>query len=373
MRWPAAILALAVCCALFTGCGHSSRGASPRPTTSTRVVQVKVPRPPLGRVLPPEYRAQRVWRAYLVGGSVPEVVLSSVGPLTGSLGFHPADLQVLSWEEIAGRWTVVFDGQKVTAQSDFVRPETSNAAPGPIGQQPLGNEKPVPLLDPNANVTIGPVRFAHLLPGHGQQLIFTADANYGGSGSPGELVVVDFSGGIASVVYSWFGDGGVRYRIDGPVDRPVINARAWFWTDQDAHCCPLRTYRFTVGRANGRYLQALSDQRPWLGVYARAVGGLSNTQAPLTVIGIVPGSPAASKLRVGDVIVALTNAPTLKNTSTLGALLVDQIDALNAGEEAMLEIRRDGSALKLAVHLGSLIDASVARALPPNDYSVTTL
>ena len=98
---------------------------------------------------------------------------------------------------------------------------------------------PTPLLDPIAGVTIQQVGFGHLLPGRGEQMVFSQISNYGGSGSPGELVVVDFNRGIANKAYEWAGDGGVRsFKIVG--DR--ITTRAEFWTAVDAHCCHLERH-----------------------------------------------------------------------------------------------------------------------------------
>lgn len=354
---------------IAAGCGGSSKTSGAATTTTTAVPRQAVPQPPYARVVPPNYRAQRVWRASLTGGPVPEAIISSVGPLTGSLGFHPADLQVLSWDAIARRWTVLFDAEKVINSSYFPSPQTSNSSPQPIA---AAASDATPLLDPKANVTLGSVRFARLLPGRGKQLIFSEVANYGGSGVPGELVVVNFHGGIANVAYVWSGDGGAKFRIEGT---RIVATAAEFWTSSDAHCCAARSYRFTVGVTKMNYLAELSDQRPWLGVYLQPLDSNQPQDSPVRVVGVVDGSPAASVLRPGDVLLALKNAPKTRNSvnDLLGPVIYDQIATLDAGQVADLLVSRNGVQIALTVKLGSLNDASVLNASPPRSYTVSTL
>ena len=304
---------------------------------------------------------------------MPEALISSVGPLTGPLGLHPADLQVLSWDGIAGRWTVLFDAEKVVNSAFLSDIQTSNGSPQPLSA-PDGVDTTTPLLDPKADVTLGDVRFAHLLPGRGEQLVFTEFANYGGSGLPGKLVIVDFRGGVANLAYVWSGDGGVsHFRIEG--DRIVATA-AEFWTSSDPHCCAARSYQFTVGRTGkSDYLTELSDQRPWLGVYLQPLNANTPQTSPVRVLGVVPDSPAASVLRQGDILLALKNAPKIHNSANdvLGPIIYDQIVTLNAGQTAELLVRRDGREMTVRVKLGSLRDASAMDASPPNNITVSTL
>jgi hypothetical protein len=356
---------------VLSGCGGSGKTSRAASTTVTVPKRQAAPPPPFARVVPPSYRAQRVWRASLTGGSVPEAIISSVGPLTGSLGFHPADLQVLSWDAITRRWTVLFDAEKVTASAFFSSPQTSNNSP--VAFSAAGGTDTTPLLDPKADVTIGQVRFAPLVPGHGEQLIFSASATYGGSGVPGTLVIVDFHGGIANLAYVWSGDGGASFRIEGS---RIIATAAEFWTSSDSHCCPTRSYGFTIGRrGKTNYLTELTDERPWLGVYLEPVNKDYPQNSPVRVLGVVDGSPAASVLRPGDILLSLKNAPKIRNPAKylLGPVIYDQIDTLNAGETADLLVSRNRTQITLTVKLGSLSDASVMNASPPNSYTVNTL
>ena len=58
---------------------------------------------------------------------------------------------------------------------------------------------------------------------------------------------------------------------------------------------------------------------------------------------------------------------------SLGPVLIDQVDKLNAGDVAHLVVSRNGVQIALSVRLGSLIDNAVADAAPPNDYTITTI
>jgi hypothetical protein len=366
-----ALLSLAGCFVVATaGCSNGDHHARSANAIVVDGPPSGIPRPPFGRALKAGYRAQHVWFAHLTGQSVPEAIVTSVGPPTGSLGFHSADLQVLSWDSIAERWAVVFDGQKTQPLDQFQSPSTSNY--GVTSTAFSGDLKPPPLLDPAANVTLGPVRFGRLFPGKGAQLVFSSFANYGGSGLPGNLVVVDFDRGLANLAYFWSGDGGVRYTLAGNSRLSSIRARASYWTPADAHCCPIRSYTFKVGRRSDRYLEELSDERPWLGAVVKPVDESDNT-SPLAVIDVVPGSPAEGKIEKGDVVAAITNSRRPRPNSAIGPVLYDQFAKLNAGDTVRLRVTRVGLTRTVVVRLGSLSDPSVGSAFVPDDYTISVL
>ncbi len=114
----------------------------------------------------------------------------------------------------------------------------ANVSPG---IRTLSSTHGVPILD-NADTTIGPVRFAPILRTTRQELVFLATFVEGASGYAGTLVVVDFKGGVANVLYTWYGEGGLTWSVDGS----RINGQANYWAPGDAHSCPIRTYRFTL-------------------------------------------------------------------------------------------------------------------------------
>jgi hypothetical protein len=330
---------------LLPGCGGESGSES----------AAAVPPPPIARLLPPDYRAQEVLKANLTGGPVPETIVTSVGPPSGQLGFHPATLQVLSWDSLAKRWTVIFDAQKVIAPDPY-GPLTSNGGPGVY---PGAGQDPRPILDPEADVTLELVEPAPLLKGARDQLVFSATLSYGGSGLPQVLVVADFEDAEARVLYAWSGE-----HLDVELQGNRIVARSSYWTRADAHCCPSRGYRFVVG-SSGDTVTVLEDQRPYLGVLVREQGKYFG-EGPLEVLEVAQGSPAADKLRAGDVLLDVANA------SPPGAPFYRKLSTFDEGESARLVIRRDGARMTVPVKLGSLKDAQTM-ALPEDEDRVEAL
>lgn len=189
-----------------------------------------MPSAPIGLGVPYGYRTTHVWSGDLSGQKVQDVVVASAGPPVTAFGFHSADIRVLLWDPLAHEWSVAFDAQKVYPQLAFEDPGTSNDSPG------LGYEGPstAPILDPKADVGLGNVRLVHLLSGRRDQLAFDASMNYGGSGVPDVLAVVDFKGGLANLAYAWTGEGLMGWSVHNGVlrarlpDRPVqVLRREW--------------------------------------------------------------------------------------------------------------------------------------------------
>jgi hypothetical protein len=326
----------------------------------TRTVEAKsrIPPPPLARVVPSRYRTVRIWRANLTDGVIPDLVITSAGQPKGKYGYHPADLQVLSWDRLARRWTVIFDAARAKAPTAHGYTLSSNTGPSLRTLPPIANG---PILD-NADTTIGPVSFTPILRTSRKQLVFSATFVAGGSGYAGTLVVVDFKGGIARVLYSWYGEGGLTWSVDGG----RIDARANYWAPGDAHCCPIRTYRFRLAYTDG-WVTEVSDQRPWLGVIVREPGKSGDTSGPLQVIELADASLAAHVLRVGDVILDVLNVHRKGISSVF-----DKLSLLNAGGSAHLLIERAGTKLSVNVTLGSLLKA-LGQFVPEKDYSVEAL
>jgi hypothetical protein len=279
---------------------------------------------------PEGYRVERVWHANLSGGPVRDVVVDSVGPRVTSIGGLHArsrDLRVLMWNRRADRWAVAFDAQRV--------------------MPPHGN--PTSMLDPHADVSFGPVRFVHLLSSRDRdQLVFSASNNYFGSGTPMVLAVLDLEGGHAKFAYSWNGE----ILRGWHVAHGRLYATAAYWTENEPHCCPLRLYRFAIAPRRGA-LSEVSDDRPWLGVK------FERWNRPLKVIGIDPRSPALGRLRVGDVLLKVLNAPRLPYRKQPWTMVFDRIGLFRPGQVAQLLVDRDGQKIRIDVKLGSKMDAPV--------------
>ena len=309
------LLAIAAIALIAAGCGSTRTAAhSSEPSWA-----------PLGA--PKGYRVQHIWRANLSGGHVPDVVVSSVGPRVTIAGLLPArskDLRVLTWNPRADRWTVSFDAQRVVA------PHT----------------EPTPMLDPHADVSLGPVRFAHILSRRREQLVFSAANNYFGSGIPMVLAVLDVKNGHARLAYSWGGEILKSWHVA----HGRLYARAAYWTENEPHCCALRLYRFTVAPRHGT-LAETSDDRPWLGVKFRA------WNRPLMGIAIDRNAPARGHLRVGDVVLKVLNAPRLPGGKQPWTMLFDRIGLFRPGQVARLLVERNGKKMSIRVKLGSEMDA----------------
>jgi hypothetical protein len=347
--------------AAAAGCGGA------RSTTVTEPAGSAVPAAPLALGLPADYRARQVVHANLSGGPVPDVVVTSVGPPVTQLGFHSADLRVLEWDPLVHRWDIAFDAQEVEPQPTLGNPADSNSGPGYYPDS-SGDGQTTPLLDPKADVTLGPVRTGRLLPGKREQLVFSASESYGGSGVPGVLAVVDFKGGLANLVYTWSGEGLRHWQIA----KDVLHAQAAYWTPADPHCCAIRNYDFAAEAEQG-YLTEVADQRPWLGITVRQLGGLGDGDARLEVRSIDDNAPAKGHLRVGDVLEKVLDPPAhRKDIGSLASPIFDELALFDAGQTAKLLVRRAGSDVVVAVPLGSLKD-SYGEPLPSNDYAVQAL
>jgi hypothetical protein len=299
---------------------------------------------------------------------VPDVVVASIGPPVTAFGFHSRDLRVLEWDPLAHRWGVGFDAQKVIPPDRYGSPSSSNSGPGYYIDATVAQDQ-TPLLDPKADVRLGPVRFGQLLPGRRRQLMFSASLFYGGSGLPAVLAVVDFKGGVANLVYAWTGQGLDRWTIaDGR-----LRARASYWTPADAHCCPLREYSFVVSQRKGSLVET-GDDRAWLGVIVHEVDGSAGPTGPLQITELSDPSPASGHLRVGDILLNVLNAPAPRKSSdpTAASSIFDKLSMLHAGQMAKFLISRGGVRVVVSVPLGSLKDA-FGEPLTANDYSAEAL
>ena len=337
-----AVVALAL---LATGCG-GSRAASVAKGPEAGI-------PPSARPLaaPSGYRVKRVWRAELTPGRS-YLVVSSVGPRSELLGQRSAksmDLRVLQREPGSGHWRVRFDAQRAPAPSDSCAAGSQDLPacyPGSGGED-LNLDAPM-LLSGKADVSLGPVRFAHLLSKRYDDLIFSA-ANYaGGSGMPMVLAVVDFRFG-PQVEYSWSGEGLWSWHVA----HRKLYGKASFWTWNDAHCCPIRAYRFAVAPRGGEFVET-SDNRPWLGVTARE---RTYGSGPLKVVGIAPYSPARRALRVGDELLRVLDAPRPPYGGKPPPGFFDRLNLFRPGQVVRLLVKRGGAKITVSVKVGSLKDS----------------
>lgn len=71
--------------------------------------------------------------------------------------------------------------------------------------------------------------------------------------------------------------------------------------------------------------------------------------SPVEMVGVVPGSPAASLFHEGDVITGLVGATASKNQGLLGPALIDQIALLEAGATASFRVQGSSRTRTVAV------------------------
>jgi hypothetical protein len=84
-------------------------------------------------------------------------------------------------------------------------------------------------------------------------------------------------------------------------------------------------------------------------------------------------SPAAGRLRVGDVLLDVENDPPSEGRySGEPVPLYNKLSAFDAGQTAQLVIKRDGTRITVPVQLGSLKDA-VTMFIPEDEDRVDAL
>lgn len=353
----------------MAGCGGGSHKTTGSTSATSTSLPSSVPRPNLARIVPANYVVKKIQYAKLSSQAAPDAVVVSKGPAIGNLDLHPAELQVVSWDAIAKRWNVIYDAQKDKEFQEQYGTSNSNEY---ITSPPDLPAAPAPILDRTADGDVNQIAFVRFGSGKNSDLVFSTTQSYGGSGVPGDLVVIGFSGGEANLRYLWFGDEGASFKAVGSGARQTLTASAQFWTPVDAHCCRVRAYSFVIGEDGDHTITSLHDDRPWLGLFVKAQQE-SATDSPLEVVRVVDGSPAASLFQKGDVITGIVGAKVSKNQGLLGSALVDQLALEKAGSSVTFRLERGGATKTVTVKLGSYVDSSAQSAEPPNDLSIMAI
>jgi hypothetical protein len=369
VRRAVTLLALAVVSISMAGCGGGSHKTTGTTSATSTSFPSSVPKPNLARIVPANYVVKKIRYAKLTGQATPDAVVVSKGPATGDFGFHPAELQIVSWDALAKRWNVIYDAQK---DKEFQQQFGTAASNEYITSPPGSPADSTPILDRTADGDVNQIAFVRFGSGKRTDLVFSTRQSYGGSGSPGDLVVIGFEGGEANLRYLWFGDGGAGFKIAGAGAKQTLAASSQFWTPVDAHCCPVRDYSFVIGEDTDRTITSLRDDRPWLGLFVKAQQE-SATDSPLEVVRVVDGSPAASLFQEGDVITEIVGAKVSGNQGLLGSALVDQLALEKAGSSVTFRLERGTARKTVTVELGSYVDPSAQSAEPPNDLSIMAI
>ncbi len=274
------------------------------------------------------------------------------------------DLQILRRPSGAKTWTTIFDAQKVDEHVRFGQ-DDSNA---PIVKRPASGSSPV-LGIPDEYESIPQIELARFPTEPGPAVAFTTYESSGAGSGYGALVIVLLSRSGATVLYEWTGQGSARI-VSTPSERnPLLSVVAPFWTSVDGDCCPVRDYHFAIG-ATAQGVVTTSDDRPFLGVYLKAVSPLRNSSGA-RIVAIVSGSPASGILHVGDTLLGVVGSDY--SAPLLGPAVIDELEGKSAGSEILLRIRRGGNVRTVRVRLSSMASRSARGARPWPAYTVAAL
>ncbi|MEO1593748.1 MAG: trypsin-like peptidase domain-containing protein [Pseudomonadota bacterium] len=176
----------------------------------------------------------------------------------------------------------------------------------------------------------------------------------GSSGSP----VVDIEGRV--VALNAGGSNGAASSFFLPLDR-VVRALEHIRAGESVARGTLQT----------TFVRKPYDELERLGLQAATESRLREAfpddTGMLTVGFVLPGSPAHNKLRPGDILVAVNDAP-LVSFVPLEAMLDD-----NVGQDVMLSVERGGNALDITLPVGDLHAITPRRFLEFGDAVLNTL
>jgi hypothetical protein len=348
LAWSAALISVTACGSAATALNSGGR----------------VPAPPLSRLVPSPQRVLTVHQFRLGGGPAPEIAVTTAAAEPAFPGARaPQDLLLLAWDKYARRWFVAYDAARDPVAS-VTEPDTPMNSPRSLAAPPR------PLLRAGYGVTGLAVAQLRDQDGPGSDLLFWANVQYG-DGAGLAAGILHFSGQTATVPWALLTGEPGQVAVAGTAPRQQVAVTTGWQTPVDPHCCPVRGYRFVVGRsaraAPGTGYQVLSDDRPWLGVFVSAPLAAAGAPARATVQRVVPGSPADGLLRPGDVLAGVTGAAPPHRT-LLGPALVDEFAAHHEGDRVRLRVERGGATVSVMVTLGSRASpraAGVSDDFPP--------
>ena len=144
-------------------------------------------------------------------------------------------------------------------------------------------------------------------------------------------------------------------------------------TTADPQCCAVRTYVNTValrkqsfkgGYQQTNYVVTASTQS-WLGVYALLPDQTNGTYPNPVVMTVVPGSPAAGVLQVGDQLVGVAGM-SAPSSATNGPPFMDEVAKSQPGSKVALNIVRGTTPMVVNVTLGSTAEAAYTKSSAPS-------
>ncbi len=213
-------------------------GSGPATTQSSNVA------PDLSKFLSPTQRILGVYRFNIDGGTVPNIVVTTVNtPLVDNIGLPPAqDLLVLAWDGLAHRWFVAYDAAKETGPQNFTDPDAPMWGPFPLQQTPT--EPVIPFSAGPKGLVVSALRDQ---PGKRVDLLYWSDLEVP-DGHVLIVGIVHFNGQTENLAWSFMSNESGSVSVVGSAPRQEIAVSTGWKTPADPHCCPVRTYRFVVAR-----------------------------------------------------------------------------------------------------------------------------
>jgi hypothetical protein len=324
----AVVVVVVLSATLLAACGAA-------PSNAPKVIPRAQPR----NFLPATYRVTSETRVDLDDTDIPEEAVTAIGPVSKITGYAPSTVLLLAWSQNQTRWMTVFNAMK---QSSYqTTPQIGPSGPGFVA---VGATGPY-------------VATVHDQYSGKSDLVYWVNSVKGNSD---ELLVgvVHFDHEIASLNYTFEGNYGHAFTFDevstmktgvqivGTGRRQRVEISLPLLTPVDSESQAARMYSFVIAPRprNFASYRVVYDSRPFVGVAL-------NSSARVEVVD--PGSPAAGKLKVGDVLRAVQGSRlrARDSSSLLGPDIVEQVALLRPAQNVGLIVNRVGRLLVVEVTL----------------------
>jgi hypothetical protein len=333
---------------LITMAALLSIAARPTPAGATS----NPPAPNLDHFVPATDKIVSTLQVHLtLRGAAQEVVdFESAQP--NAQGETRRDLVILSWDHFAKRWVTVWDGAKVQS------PDATSTSGG------LAQNAVLPTAAFISNLTYRPIT-----PAKGRVDLEIQDFyNFGANGSV-EVGIVHYDGQSASMAYfDTVNPGTSRPKVIGKAPHQELSVPVGWLTTADPECCAVRTYVNTVAlrkqRFKGGYQQTnyviTASTQSWLGVYALLPDQADGTYPDPVVMTVLPRSPAAGVLQVGDQLVGVAGV-SAPSSADNGPPVMDEVAKSLPGAKIALNIIRGTTPMVVNITLASTAKAAYTK------------
>lgn len=347
MRWLGGTRKTLVACLALAALGVGlAVGAAPATASDNPAA------PALDHFIPASDQITSERQIHLTSNGPAQVVVQFQSAEPNAQGKTPVDLMILSWDHFAKRWVTIWDGAKVQS------PDATSTNGG------LTQDAVLPSAAFISNLT-----YKTITPVKGRtDLEFSDFYNFGANGSV-EVGIVHYDGQSASMAYFDTVNPGIsRPKVTGKAPHQKLSVPVGWLTSADPQCCAVRTYvntvalrkqSFTGGYQQTNYVITASTQS-WLGVYALLPDQTNGTYPNPVVMTVLPGSPAAGVLQVGDQLVGVAgvNAPS---SASNGPPVMDEVAKSLPGAKIALNIIRGTTPMVVNITLASTAEAAYTK------------